>query len=77
MPHGATLLFSGKLDPSAAKGEVTSGPLLTVPTTGYDLCGTTKLAVARQRMGINCTWVSSVLLWSSGNTEPHAINYRL
>jgi len=72
MPHGATLLFSGKPDPSAAKGEVTSGPLLTVPTTGYDLCGTTQLAVARQQMGINCAWVSSVLLWSSGNAEPRA-----
>ncbi|MXQ87013.1 hypothetical protein E5288_WYG007795 [Bos mutus] len=72
MPHGATLLFSGKPDPSAAKGKVTSGPLLTVPTTGYDLCGTTQLAVARQQMGINCAWVPSVLLWSSGNAEPRA-----
>lgn len=74
MPHGATFLISGKLDPSATKGEVTSGPLLTVPTTGYDLCGMSKLAAAaaRQQMGINCAWVSSVLLGSSGSGEPRA-----
>lgn len=37
MPHGATLLFSGKLDPLATKGVMTSRPLQTVPTTGFDL----------------------------------------
>lgn len=56
------------------KGEVTSGPLLTVPTTGHNLCGATKLAVAaaRQQVGINCAWISRVPLGSSGNPEPHA-----
>lgn len=55
MPHGATLLFSGELDPLATKGEMTSRPLLTVPTTGFDLYGTNELAaaVARQWTGDN------------------------
>lgn len=62
MPHGATLLFSGELDPLATKGEVTSRPLLTVPTTGFDLYGTHELAaaVARLRTGDNWSWVPSI-----------------
>lgn len=55
MPHGTTLLFSGKLDPLATKGEMTSRPLLTVQTTGFDLYGTNELiaAVARLWAGDN------------------------
>ena len=50
MPHGATLLFSGELDPLATKSEMTSRPQLTVPTTGSDLCGTNELAAAVARL---------------------------
>lgn len=64
MPHGATLLFSGELDPLAIKGEMTSRPLLTVPTTGFDLYGTNELAAAAARpgcgLGTTESWVPNI-----------------